>query len=251
LTESISPWTNASVPDGMRLYAIGDIHGRADLLEMLIGLIEQDQGQRPRAETELIFLGDYVDRGPGSNDVVARLISGFKTPLNTTLLKGNHEDLLLRFLDDPISGLNWLQNGGDTTLLSYGVAREIVQRAFWWGQPGLAEAAASFGKLLPVTHRRLYESLKLSHRVGDYFFAHAGVRPRVALNRQREEDLLWIREEFLDCPDDFEAVVVHGHTPVRAPEDRRNRIGIDTYAFQTGRLTAVGLEGTRRWFLST
>ncbi len=247
----ISEWTNAHAPVGDRFYAIGDVHGRADLLDRLIALIAEDQHGRPEARVFLIFLGDYVDRGPASKGVASRLIQGFPNDFSPIFLKGNHEDLLLSFLLDPASGLNWLQNGGDTTLLSYGLKKEAVQRAFWWGQAGLTEAAAMFRDVLPDNHRTFYESLDLSHRAGDYFFVHGGVKPGVPLDLQSEDDLLWIRDEFLDCTDDFGAVVVHGHTPVLTPEDRRNRIGIDTYAFQTGKLTAVGLEGDRRWFLST
>jgi serine/threonine protein phosphatase 1 len=135
--------------------------------------------------------------------------------------------------------------------MSYGVNAGAINDALWLGRLGLIEAAALFRSLLPDEHLRFFRSLKLSYRAGDYFFAHAGVRPGVALDRQTEEDLIWIREEFLSYPYDFGAVVVHGHTPTRLPQDLHNRIGIDTLAFHTGKLTAVGLDGACRWYLST
>jgi serine/threonine protein phosphatase 1 len=247
----VSDWTNANAPSGVRLYAIGDIHGRADLLDALLNLIERDRSGRKGADVKLVFLGDYIDRGPASKDVVEQLINMLSRGVSPLFLKGNHEDLLLSFLDDPAAGLNWLQNGGDATLLSYGMEKDVVLRAFWHGKAALTEAATIFQALLPDEHLRFYRALDTSYRAGDYFFVHAGVRPGISLDRQEEDDLLWIRDEFLDWPDDFEAVIVHGHTPVRSPDDLRNRIGIDTYAFQTGKLTAVGLEGSSRWFIST
>jgi serine/threonine protein phosphatase 1 len=241
----------ASAPDGVRLYAIGDIHGRLDLVEALLGLIERDQEGRADLPVTLIFLGDYVDRGPDSNGVVERLSRGFPAPYEPVFLKGNHEDLLLSFLNDPVPGRNWIYNGGDVTLLSYGIGPETVQLAAWAGSEGLAEAARQFLVALPEAHLRFYEGLRLSHRIGDYFFTHAGVRPKVPLDQQSERDLLWIRKEFLSSKEDFGAVVVHGHTPTRAPEDLRNRIGLDTFAVRSGKLTAAGFEGSQRWFLST
>ncbi len=241
----------ASAPEGARLYAIGDIHGRLDLLESLLGLIEGDQKGRAELPVTLIFLGDYIDRGPDSKGVVDRLIRGFSPACTPVFLKGNHEALLLSFLKDPFSGLNWLRNGGDAALLSYGVGRETRQIAFGDGPSGLAEAQRQFEAVLPEDHLRFYEGLKPFYRCGDYFFAHAGVRPNVPLDQQSEDDLIWIRKEFLKSTEDFGAVVVHGHTPMRNPEDLQNRVGLDTFAFRTGKLTAAGFEGTERWFLST
>jgi serine/threonine protein phosphatase 1 len=242
---------NSRAPEGFRLYAVGDIHGRLDLLDRMLGIIEEDGASREPAQTALVFLGDYVDRGNDSKGVVDRLTSGLPEGIAAVFLKGNHEDFLLSFLDEPVSGLNWLHNGGETALMSYGVNSGAINDAIWQGKRGLVEAAALFRSQLPEDHLRFYRSLKLSYRAGDYFFAHAGVRPGVVLDRQTEEDLIWIRGEFLNYPYDFGAVVVHGHTPARLPQDLHNRIGIDTLAFHTGKLTAVGLEGARRWFLST
>ncbi len=241
----------ASAPEGVRLYAIGDIHGRLDLLESLLSLIERDQKGRAGLPVVLIFLGDYVDRGPDSKGVVDRLIRGFAPPYMPVFLKGNHEDLLLSFLNDPVAGQNWLYNGGDTALLSYGVKLETIRLAAWGGPEGLVEAVREFRVVLPEAHLHFYEGLRLFCRIGDYFFTHAGVRPNVPLDQQSEHDLLWIRKEFLNSKEDFGAVVVHGHTPNRDPQDLRNRIGLDTFAVGTGKLTAAGFEGSRRWFLST
>ena len=241
----------ASAPAGIRVYAIGDIHGRLDLLQSMLNLIEKDQKGRADLPVTLVFLGDYIDRGPDSKGVVDRLLEGFSPQYETVFLKGNHEALLLSFLEDPASGLNWLRNGGDAALLSYGVPLDTLQQAFWSGQKGVAEAARQFRALLPQPHLDFYESLRLSCRLGDFFFAHAGVRPGKPLDQQSEEDLLWIRKNFLMSADDFGAVVVHGHTPAREPQDLHNRIGLDTFAFRSGKLTAAGFEGAKRWFLST
>jgi len=217
----------------------------------MLDRIEHDEAIREKAQTVLVFVGDYVDRGGNSKGVISRLITGLPEHVTPVFLKGNHEALLINFLDKPGLGRNWLHNGGDTTLLSYGVEPDIVRNAYWSGPAGLMEAASIFQDLLPEDHLEFFRGLKLSYRAGGYFFVHAGVRPGVALDLQDEDDLLWIREDFLRHPHDFGAVVVHGHTPVPAPEDLPNRICIDTLAFHTGKLTAVGLEGSRRWFLST
>jgi serine/threonine protein phosphatase 1 len=246
-----SKWTNAYAPEGVCLYAIGDIHGRADLLGTLLDAIERDRQTRAATDVRLIFLGDYIDRGPASKEVVELLSTGLPQGFIHHFLKGNHEDLLLSFLEDPAEGLNWLHNGGDATLFSYGVSRDVILRAFWAGPQGLQDAAQMFSALLPNEHRSFYRALATSYRAQDYYFVHAGVRPGIPLDAQVEDDMLWIREEFLTWSGNFEAVIVHGHTPVRVPEDLPNRIGIDTYAVRTGRLTAVGLEAKSRWFIST
>jgi serine/threonine protein phosphatase 1 len=251
LSIEISGRSNASVPAGKRIYAVGDIHGRLDLLNKIVDLIASDSEGRGEAETLVVFLGDYVDRGPNSKGVVTRLISGPWPDVTPVFLKGNHESLLLAFLDEPEAGLTWLHNGGDAALLSYGVELDLIRHASFREKAALAEACAAFRALLPDDHLQFYRSLKPCFRAGGYFFAHAGVKPGVALDLQIEADLIWIRREFLKYPGDFGAVAVHGHTPVRAPEVLHNRIGIDTLAFLTGKLTAVGLEGSRRWFLST
>jgi serine/threonine protein phosphatase 1 len=241
----------SQAPEGARLYAIGDIHGRLDLLESLLKLIERDQENRWEAPVSLIFLGDYVDRGPDSKGVVDRLIQGFAPACSEIHIKGNHEELLLSFLEDPSHGSNWLRNGGEAALNSYGVNLDVPPGAFWDDEDVLKEAAERFRAALPESHLRFYRELKLFWRAGDFFFAHAGVKPDERLDQQKEEDLLWIRNEFLYSKNDFGAVVVHGHTPARFPQNLPNRIGLDTFAVRTGKLTAVGLEGAERWFLST
>ncbi len=262
---SLGVGMGGSVPGGIRLYAIGDIHGRLDLLDRLMDLIEHDNSNRDVARTILIFLGDYVDRGPDSKGVVDRLISGRgrrnlllrdrrsapPPPFNFLFLKGNHEHLLLSFLYNPAFGGIWLQHGGGPTLLSYGVEEEVVEAATAGGEPELIKAAEIFRTLLPDDHLRFYKALELFYRRGSYFFVHAGVNPRLPLESQSEEDLLWIREAFLSWPHNFGAVIVHGHSALRSPRNLPTRIGIDTYAVKTGKLTAVGLEGIQRWFLST
>lgn len=243
---------SASAPEGVRLYAIGDIHGRLDLLELMLGLIDEDRkGREKAAVTTFIFLGDYVDRGPDLKGVVARMVQGFPEDITPVFLKGNHEDLLLSFHRDLAPNLNWLRNGGDVALLSYGVDPETVQNAMRGSYDGLAEAARQFRAALPPSHLRFFQELQLFHPIGDYYFVHAGVRPNVPLDSQSEEDLIWIRGEFLNWTKDFGAIVVHGHTPARFPQFLTNRIGLDTYACRTGRLTAAGFEAERRWLLST
>jgi serine/threonine protein phosphatase 1 len=256
---------SSSLPDGVRFYAVGDIHGRLDLLEGLLDTIEQDNRSRGSARTTLIFLGDYVDRGPDSKGVVDRLIAARQRrnllaqdriavaapAFRYLFLKGNHEHLLLTFLEDPEAGRSWLRYGGSATLLSYGVDERLVARAETQEETSLREASRAFRRLLPDSHLEFYQALELSYRSGDYMFVHAGINPSLPLHRQREEDLLWIRDKFLYWPHNLGCVVVHGHSPEIKPADLPNRIGIDTYAVQTNTLTAAGLEGAQRWFLST
>lgn len=239
----------AAVPEGQRIYAIGDIHGRDDLLEPLLKAIEEDDAKRGPAEKQLIFLGDYIDRGPSSRQVVDRLVALQKSGAPVRFLCGNHEDILIDFIGPQLFGLNWLRNGGNMTLLSYGVdVTDYLGRDPATIQEGLREA---FLAVLPNSHLDFYLGLEEGFAVGGYYFAHAGVRPGVPLDRQHRHDLVWIRHEFLESDEDFGAVIVHGHTPVKRPQIRPNRIGIDTKAWKTGRLTALGLEGEEHWFLTT
>jgi serine/threonine protein phosphatase 1 len=227
---------------------VGDIHGRTDLLENLLRQIEADAADSPNvARKTLVFLGDYIDRGPDSRGVVDMLIGGLPPGFETHFLKGNHEAILLNFLQNAWSLDNWLMNGGDATMHSYGVdtgrlAHLGASTAIW------SEALAG---LLPDEHLRFFQSLKLSVTFGDYLFVHAGIRPGVPLSAQDEADLVWIRWEFLDSSESFGKIVVHGHTPGREPVMRPNRIGIDTGAVFTSRLTALRLEGVSRRILQT
>ena len=255
----------ASLPPGIRHYAIGDIHGRPDLLASLFDTIQQDDAKREQARTTIVFLGDYVDRGPDSKGVVDWLTgtrqarnllrrdrsSAAAAPFSFLFLMGNHEHLLLSFLENPAKGHFWLMNGGSETLLSYGLDAAQIRRAMLGGQETMTGLAMAFRERLPAAHLEFFRALEPFYRAGDYFFAHAGVNPDLPLARQREDDLLWIRGKFLKWPGRFGAVVVHGHTPAHEPDDLPNRIGIDTYAFESNKLTAVGLEGSGRWFLST
>lgn len=237
-----------SLPQGQLLYAIGDIHGRADLLAALLHEIENDAGRSATAKRRgLVFLGDYVDRGPDSRGVVELLLADLPRGFDAHFLKGNHEALLLDFLEDP-SGLDqWLANGASPTFSSYGVDVAALVRARaepeTWRRALLAA--------LPGDHRRFYAHLELAVAFGDYLFVHAGVRPGVPLDAQDPNDLVWIRREFLRSEADFGKVVVHGHTPMPTPEIRANRIGIDTGAVFTNRLTALRLEDGSRRFLQT
>jgi Calcineurin-like phosphoesterase len=228
-----------------RVYVIGDIHGRSDLLDSMIEQIEVDLKQSPVAAGLTVTLGDYVDRGPDSRGVLDRLASN-PFPTEYIALKGNHEALFEAFLRDPTIASEWRRLGGLETLHSYGVSVAAVMIGKGFGQ-----ASKALRQAVPEEHFWFLGSLKLSLSVGDYFLCHAGVRPGIPLEHQRAEDLLWIRDEFLSSKMSFEKVVVHGHTPIASPEVLPTRINIDTGAFATGRLTCLVLEGGRRRFLST
>jgi serine/threonine protein phosphatase 1 len=236
-----------TLPDGVRIYAIGDVHGRADLLEQAFARIDADIARRSGSrmlQIALVLLGDYVDRGPCSRDVIERLIERGRTHI-LICLKGNHERCLLEFLSDPSTLASWRQFGGLETLASYGLKPRLDADA----TEG-RELAESFAAVLPESHRAFLEGLRLSYCCGDFFFVHAGVRPGLPLSRQKEEDLLWIRDDFLLCEEDFGKVVVHGHSPVLEPDVRPNRINIDTGAYATGNLTCIMIEKDAIFVLS-
>lgn len=234
----------ALAPDGMRLYAVGDVHGRADLLRQVFSRIDKHRAEFPMSQTVEIFLGDYVDRGPSSREVIEELIAR-RARTDTVCLKGNHEVYALEFLKTPDLLDDWRHYGGLNTLLSYGLkptgAPSRTERA---------DLAAAFARALPDSHRQFLEALQLSYTCGDYFFVHAGVRPGIPLAEQREDDLLWIREDFIFYERNFDdKIIVHGHTPVLEPEVRSNRINIDTGAYATGRLTCLMIEADRMAFI--
>ena len=234
----------ALAPEGLRIYAIGDIHGRSDLLEALAARIDADLATAP-SEALTVFLGDYIDRGADSSGVIERLSCGdFPTPYHT--LRGNHEEVVLKFLEEPGVLESWRKFGGLETLHSYDVDVFDVMRGV-----GYDRARDELAARMPEAHRAFLEETILSVDYGDYFFCHAGVRPDIPLERQSPQDLLWIREEFLRFRGTFEKVVVHGHTPVPEPEMLPGRINVDTGAFATSILTAVVLEGASRRLLST
>ncbi len=237
-----TPRTRA--PDDTRVYAVGDVHGCAGLLEQLHDAIRRDADSAPESRKIIVYLGDYVDRGPDSAGVLSTLIDHPLDGIEQVCLKGNHEDFLLRFLDDPGICDLWLRNGGRATLRSYGLP---VERA--GGDEAATALSAEFRSRLPDTHQRFLQGLRLSHRAGGYLFVHAGIRPGVDLSRQTADDLLWIRDPFLRSPYDHGCVVVHGHTPVEAPDVHFNRINIDTGAVWSGCLTALVMHGEHWSFL--
>lgn len=236
-----------SIPDGQRVYATGDIHGRRDLLDRLLETIGVDISASavPAPEPRLIFLGDYIDRGTESRQVIERLIEG-QTAHGWICLKGNHESLMLDALDGARDFDLWLANGGVETLFSYGIAARDFLPAGRFDALRMAMRES-----IPPAHLAFLRELPTSRRIGGYFFCHAGVRPGVPLERQSEDDLLWIRDVFIDSRDDHGARIVHGHTPAMEPEVRLNRINVDTGAYLTNRLSCAVLEGTDVRFLRT
>lgn len=227
---------------GERIYAIGDIHGRSDLLEVMLGRISADLAERPHERPRIVLLGDYVDRGSGSREVIERLLRLEGGEVATTFLLGNHDSYLLSYLEDPDwspRGLHWFHRGlgGAATLASYGVHDASD------GMPSASHDA--FLRAFPAAHRAFLHRAGLMSRIGGYLFVHAGIRPGVPLEAQEAEDLLWIREPFLSSRADHGVKVVHGHTIVPFVEHHRNRIAVDTGAVRTGILSCVVLEGSQ------
>jgi serine/threonine protein phosphatase 1 len=246
-TPSPGAGTAPRVPVGTILYAIGDIHGRTDLLERLLDGIAADVQRQALPRSLVVYLGDYVDRGPDSAGVIDLLLDEAPPGLEPVHLLGNHERMMLDFLGNISVGAMWLRNGGDATLRSYGIDCAADEA----DPQRLQELQAALRQSLPVRHLEFLRALPLTHVEGDYFFVHAGVRPGVALADQREEDMIWIRGPFLSSTLDHGKIVVHGHTIAPEPQVRTNRIGIDTGAWYTDRLTALALDGERRRLLAT
>ena len=237
------------VPEGRRVYAIGDIHGRLDLLERLHAMISEDsRNAASDAARVIVYLGDYIDRGPDSRAVIDLLRREDLPGFECVHLLGNHEWAMLEFLENHLIGESWFAYGGYATLVSYGInpmPRPMPPEGRIAGLQNALKAA------LPPEHFAFLMGLRLSHVEGDYLFVHAGIRPGVPLERQEVEDLTQIRYEFLESPLDHGKLVVHGHTIADEPEIRPNRIGIDTGAFASGKLTCLVLEGSSRAFLTT
>ena len=238
----------AAVPEGSLICAIGDIHGRADLLARLHeSLARLAAGRQDLQERVVIYLGDYIDRGPASRQVLDQLCGPPLKGFRAIHLTGNHEETLLRFLEDPQVGGAWLAMGGGATLRSYGVDFA----------PGPQEAedlvrlSRALRAALPPGHLAFLQKLALYHRAGGYFFVHAGIRPGRPLEDQAPEDLLWIRQPFLRAWRRHDAVIVHGHCAHQTPQVRHNRIGIDTGAYLTDRLACLVLQGSERALLIT
>lgn len=231
---------------GWRAYVVGDLHGRHDLLKQLLDKIHEDIEQRPTRKILLVFVGDLIDRGPNSAQVVDRLRTYERSGVRTVFLLGNHEEVLLRILGgeaDLITKWRWF--GGSECLKSYGVDADQLT--------GLTdeEALGVIRGAIPKAHVEFLESFDDSCRFGDYLFVHAGIRPGVEFDQQRQSDLRWIREPFLFDETDHGFVVVHGHTIRPEVEVRPNRIGIDTGAYQSGVLTALAIDGSDSWLLDT
>jgi serine/threonine protein phosphatase 1 len=249
------PWLRASktttqkhapsVPAGQRVYAIGDVHGCASLLNALLNHIEHDVASRNLAEITLVYLGDYIDRGPDSASVLALVGQDQPFAHRTIRIKGNHEEMLEQFLADPNYGASWRHYGGPSTLASYGVDPRLLQAGKDYDR-----LAADLARAIPQDHLQLVQSLTYSHTIGDYFFCHAGVRPGIELAHQKPADLCWIRDEFLSSTMNFGSRVIHGHSPVEAPDVHPNRINVDTGAYATGNLTCAVIEADQVAFLT-
>ena len=231
---------------GARAYAVGDIHGRLDLLEELLRRIEDDIAARPHRKTYIVFLGDLVDRGPDSAGVVERLRTWRPRSGKPVFLGGNHEEVLVRILGGDASILpDWLKFGGAECARSYGIDVDALRRM------EDEEAIAAIRAGVPRAHREFLEHFADTFAFGDYLFVHAGIRPGIAIEEQDRHDLRWIRDPFLSDAKEHGFVVVHGHTIVPEVDERPNRIAIDTGAYHSGVLTALGIEEEQRWFIAT
>ncbi len=236
ITLTLAP---ATLPEGQRVYAVGDVHGCDDRLAMMHGLIAADLAARPVADPVVVHLGDYIDRGEASAAVIGRLMTPWSGPVAPRIvnLTGNHEAMMLTAIDsgDADEALQWLSNGGAQSLASWGVPRRTRQR--------------DWARAIPPDHLAFMRGLDVRFQAGGYLFVHAGLRPGVPLERQSRHDMLWIREPFLSWQGELPSVVVHGHTPDHDAVVRANRIGVDTGAVLGGVLTCAVLEGDRMGFL--
>lgn len=242
IAQATAPLCGSRVPPATRIYAVGDIHGRADLLSELIERIDDDVRRRPIARAIEVYLGDYIDRGNGSKTVIDILCRRL-VQRGAVCLRGNHEAILEDFLHDPDVIHDWKRLGGLNTLASYGISVSPAAPL----EPAILHHA--FCNLLPRTHVLFLRCLRNVYRCGNYLFVHAGLRPGVPLEAQVEDDLIWIRDEFLQSTADHGWTVVHGHTPVSQPQICPNRINIDTGAVRSGRLTCLALEAGSVSFL--
>lgn len=241
-TEEIA---SPGIPGDQRVYCIGDIHGCADLLEQLHQQILTDAANHSGKKT-IVYLGDYVDRGEQSKQVIDILLADPLPGFDAIYLQGNHEQVMLSFIEYPLAAASWLSFGGRETLNSYGIPVAHIPGKH--EVPGLAE---QLDNKLPDTHRAFLQDCVLSWQCGSYYFVHAGIQPDIALDKQLLEDQLWIRDEFLESNKDHGAIIVHGHTITPEPEFLPNRISIDTGAFSSGVLTCLVLEGEQQRLLQT
>ncbi len=244
----IMPLKEPRVPEGMRIFVIGDIHGRLDLLLNIHGQINDLLAKnRDFDENVVVYLGDYIDRGGESKGVVDLLLNEPIKGCKSVHLKGNHESEMEDFMVNPKPNHLWTQCGGMETTLSYGVRVKAQVSAV----DRIMEMREMLVGAIPDSHRTFFSNLRYTYGVGDYFMVHAGIRPGVPLALQKPEDMCWIRDQFLNHTEPFEKMIIHGHTVVPQPITLPNRIGIDTGAYYTGRLTALVLEGKERRFLSS
>ncbi|WP_174273822.1 metallophosphoesterase family protein [Sphingomonas bacterium] len=238
--------TPAAIPAGQRVYAIGDIHGRADLFDELLSQIAEDAGARDPLPATLILLGDLIDRGPDSAGVITRAIALSEQGTRFHAIMGNHEELFLAALSGDEAALSLFERvGGIETMQSYGLDRDVFETMVG------ARLIEQLNAFIPPAHRDFLGKMEDRVAIGDYLFVHAGIRPGVPIEEQAPSELRWIRKPFLEHIGSHGMMIVHGHSINYEPEIRANRLGIDTGAYQTGRLTALGLEGTERWLLHT
>lgn len=235
----------AQAPPGVRVYAIGDIHGRLDLFRALAGAIERDDRARGAADTTTVLLGDLVDRGPSSSGVVG-FARAWGERRRVRILMGNHEQMFLQSLGDERVFRSFMRFGGKETALSYPVDRAAFLVA---AERDPAAAQAMLRAAVPAADLAFIGAFEAMVRIGDYLFVHAGIQPGLPLELQGPVELCWIREPFLSDTSDHGCIVVHGHTITERPDIRENRIGLDTGAFLSGRLTAMGFEGRQRWLI--
>lgn len=246
LSSRVSGPPAGSVPAGSRIYAVGDIHGRLDLLDELLEQIEADDARRESADTSVIFLGDLIDRGPDSAQVVERLLNLSKRSAQVRFLLGNHEEVFLKAMAGEKGSLPFfIRIGGKETILSYGISESEYQAC------GYDELLQMLREHVPQSHLDFLNSFEDLIEVGDFAFVHAGIDPGLPLPDQVPGTLRWIRGEFLNHRGPLEKIIVHGHTIVDEVDERGWRIGIDTGAYASGRLTAMGFEGESRWVLQT
>jgi serine/threonine protein phosphatase 1 len=242
-------WLNAknaspvspSVPEGQILYAIGDLHGMTTLTQCILVKVLNDAKRFSGDRARVIFLGDYVDKGDNAKTTLDLLIEAeHNTDVDWTFIKGNHEDALLTFLNDPEFGPQWLSYGGGPTLHAYGLTPPTDRN----DPDAWHRLAEQLSHEMPSEHHRFLSRLVTSFEAGSYFFVHAGIRPGRSLKDQEDGDLMWIRRQFLDDKSKLPAIIVHGHSPDLKPYRDSRRIGIDTGAYATGCLTAVRLKGS-------
>lgn len=240
------PHESVRLSEDHRVYAVGDIHGRVDLLRELLEMVKEDMATRPKLQNTIVFLGDYIDRGPDSAAVIDYLSEFSVSDVECILLMGNHEKYMIDLVTGTVPIDLWLRNGGIATLKSYGIELNTPEN---FNDIGVLQSEMK--KKVPEHHWDFLNNLRTSWQLDGIFFAHAGINPTRPLRQQNDQDLIWIREKFLNSERDHGALIVHGHTPHQEPEFLRNRINVDTLAWQSNHLTTVALENGQCRFLST